>query len=187
MPASRTRKPGSLAALATAIAIVQLGIGSIGLAGCDGKPGSPLGSPDAAGPSDSNASAAADSGARDDLGDAAFVIRRDAGVRVEQPGPHEGGGRTTAYRYFDDVPNASLEFRKRALHAGAAIGPHALAHDEVYYVLAGRGELTVNDSRIEVGPETAVFMRMGATVGLRQSGTEDLVIIISYPPPAKPH
>jgi len=131
-----------------------------------------LASPDAAGPSDS-------------LADAAFVVRRDAEVIVGQPGPHEGGGSTTAYRYFDDVPNAALEFRKRALHPGSAIGPHPLTHDEVYYVLEGRGELTVDGALVSVDPGTAVFMRIGATVGLKPVGQGDLVIIIAYPPPAR--
>lgn len=137
---------------------------SIGLAGCVGVSRSPVDAPAAAGRSDSS-----------------YYVRRDADVVVPQPGPHAGTGQTTAYRYFDDVAGASMEFRKRALHAGASIGEHVLTHDEVYYVLSGRGELTVDRERIEVGPQTAVFMRLGANVGLRQLGAEDLVIIIAYP------
>jgi mannose-6-phosphate isomerase-like protein (cupin superfamily) len=164
-----------------ALTLAPLGIGSLGLAGCAGAPGSPLVPPHAAGLSDSRPA----SDRKGQIGDPAFVVRRDAEVRVEQSGPHDGGGRTTAWRYFDDVRNAALEFRKRALHPGAAIGLHPLTHDEVYYVLSGRGELTVNGETVAVGPQTAVFMRLGASVGLRQVGDEDLVIIISYPPPAR--
>ena len=59
---------------------------------------------------------------------------------------------------------------------------HVLTHDEVYYVVSGRGELSVDDRRSEVGPDTAVFMHEGADVGIRQLGDEDLVIIVAYPP-----
>lgn len=102
-------------------------------------------------------------------------------MKVEPP-PHAGTGTSTAYRYFDDVADAKIIFRKRTLHRGASIGMHVLAHDEVYYVVSGRGELAVDDSKVQVGANTAVFMHEGADVGIRQVGDEDLVIIISYPP-----
>jgi mannose-6-phosphate isomerase-like protein (cupin superfamily) len=122
--------------------------------------------------------------ARPVAGQARFVVKHDADVAVKQPAPHQGAGETTAYRYFDELTDAKLIFRKRALHAGAAIGSHALKHDEVYYVLSGRGELEVDGRRREVLPGTAVFMYEGAVVGIRQLGTEDLVLIIAYPPAA---
>lgn len=109
-------------------------------------------------------------------------IRYDEQVERDEAGPHEGGGHTTANRYFDEVPDPGLIFRRRALHDGAAIGVHALGHDEVYYVLSGRGELTVNELKAEVMPGAAIYLRLGAQVGLRQLGEDDLVIIIAYPP-----
>ena len=111
-----------------------------------------------------------------------YFLREDAAVTKTEPGPHEGTGQTTAYRYFDDVPDARVIFRKRALHPGASIGMHVLSHDEVYYIVSGRGELSVDDSRVEVGPNSAVFLHEGADVGIRQLGEEDLVIIVAYPP-----
>ncbi len=110
------------------------------------------------------------------------VIRYDQDVRKAEPGPHDGGGRTTANRFFDDVPDPKLIFRRRALHPGAAIGVHALRHDEVYYVLAGRGELTVNELVTEVTAGAAIYLREGAAVGIRQLGDSDLEIVIAYPP-----
>jgi quercetin dioxygenase-like cupin family protein len=110
------------------------------------------------------------------------VIRYDAAVERREPGPHDGGGETTANRYFDDVPDAGLIFRRRALHPGAAIGVHRLRHDEVYYVLSGRGELTANELKTDVVAGAAIFLREGADVGIRQLGDADLVIIIAYPP-----
>ena len=109
------------------------------------------------------------------------VIRYDEDVRKTEPGPHAGGGQTTANRYFDDVPDPKLIFRRRALHPGAAIGLHKLRHDEVYYVLAGRGELTVDEFVTEVVAD-AIYLREGVAVGIRTLGDADLEIIIAYPP-----
>lgn len=111
-----------------------------------------------------------------------FFVRTDAQSAKVEPPPHAGEGKSTAYRYFDDVKDARVIFRKRALHKGASIGMHVLTHDEVYYVVSGRGEVTVDDTKREVGPDTAIFMHEGADVGIKQLGTDDLVVIVSYPP-----
>jgi mannose-6-phosphate isomerase-like protein (cupin superfamily) len=111
-----------------------------------------------------------------------YFLREDAAVSKTEPGPHDGTGQTTAYRYFDDVPDARVIFRKRALHPGASIGMHVLSHDEVYYIVSGQGELSVDDQRVAVGPDSAVFLHEGADVGIRQTGEADLVIIVAYPP-----
>jgi mannose-6-phosphate isomerase-like protein (cupin superfamily) len=115
-----------------------------------------------------------------------FFLKRDADVTRVEPGPHEGTGKTTAYRYFDEVSDARVIFRKRALHKGASIGMHVLTHDEVYYIVSGRGVLTVDDTQREVGPDTAIFMHEGADVGIKQIGDQDLVVIVNYPPATHP-
>lgn len=111
-----------------------------------------------------------------------FFVRYDADVRMAEPPPHNGTGQSTAYRYFDDAPNAKVIFRKRALHKGASIGMHVLKHDEVYYVVSGEGEVRVDDCRADVGPGAAIFMYEGADVGIWQKGEANLVIIVAYPP-----
>jgi mannose-6-phosphate isomerase-like protein (cupin superfamily) len=112
-----------------------------------------------------------------------FLVKQDAEVMHKEPGPHDGTGETTAYRYFDSLADAKLIFRKRALHPGASIGMHKLDHDEVYYVVSGRAELSVGDTRREMAAGTAAFMYENTSVGIRQLGNEDLVIIVAYPPP----
>jgi mannose-6-phosphate isomerase-like protein (cupin superfamily) len=111
-----------------------------------------------------------------------FFVKHDNEVTKAETPPHNGVGKSTAYRYFDDVKDARVIFRKRALHKGASIGVHVLTHDEVYYVVSGRGVVTVDDTKKEVGPGTAIFMHEGADVGIEQRGNADLVLIISYPP-----
>ena len=108
------------------------------------------------------------------------VVEHDSTVATSQPGPHRGGGQTTAYSFFSRAPGVRMVFRKRALHPGSAIGYHRQEEDEVYYVLSGQGELTLNGERSIVGPGTAILTRPGSSHGLRQLGTEDLVIIIAY-------
>jgi mannose-6-phosphate isomerase-like protein (cupin superfamily) len=111
-----------------------------------------------------------------------FFVKQDKEVAVVEQAPHDGIGKTTAYRYFDDVKDARVIFRKRAIPKGGSIGMHVLTHDEVYYIVSGRGELTVDDTKREVGPDTAIFMHEGADVAIHQRGSADLVLIVSYPP-----
>lgn len=111
-----------------------------------------------------------------------MVIVREADVEVEQsPPPHDGVGRSTAWRLSDQAPMRNFEFRKRTLHPGASIGLHVLNHDEVYYVVSGQGEVASDGTTQIIGPETAAYLYEGADVGIKQVGTEPLVLIIAYP------
>jgi quercetin dioxygenase-like cupin family protein len=108
------------------------------------------------------------------------VVQHEKDIAVQQPGPHGGGGTTTAYPFFADATELGWVFRKRVLHPGAAIGLHAQDEDEIYYVLAGSGELTLDGRKQTVGRGTAILTRVGSSHALRQTGNEDLVIIVSY-------
>lgn len=109
-----------------------------------------------------------------------YVLERDADAAREEPGPHKGGGRTVGYSFFRDAPGLAMVFRKRALKPGAAIGYHEQHEDEIYYVLSGRGLMTIDGRTFEVVPGTAVLTRPGSSHGLKQTGDEDLVIMINY-------
>jgi mannose-6-phosphate isomerase-like protein (cupin superfamily) len=110
-----------------------------------------------------------------------YFIEHDADVAKQEAGTHGGGGSTTGYSFFAKVPGLPMVFRKRALHPGSAIGYHPHGEDEIYYVLSGRGELTMDGAKSMVGPGTAMLIRDGSSHGLKQVGAEDLVIIITYP------
>jgi len=109
-----------------------------------------------------------------------FIVERDAEIAKNEPGTHNGGGMTIGYSFFSKVPKLGLVFRKRAFHVGSGIGYHLQTEDEIYYVLSGKGEMTVDDKKFEVTPGTAVLTRPGSSHGLKQVGTEDLVILINY-------
>jgi mannose-6-phosphate isomerase-like protein (cupin superfamily) len=109
-----------------------------------------------------------------------YVIEHDADVAKTEPGTHNGGGETIGYSFFAKTPNLHLVFRKRALKPGSGIGYHVQKEDEIYYVLSGRGVMTLDGKDLEVGPGTAVLTRTGSSHGLKQVGAEDLVILINY-------
>lgn len=107
-------------------------------------------------------------------------IERDADVAVEQPGPHAGGGATTAYPFFADLKDLRMVFRKRALHPGSGIGSHTQEDDEIYYVLSGTGEYSLDGKTTSVTAGMALLTRRGSTHSLKQTGTDDLVLLITY-------
>ncbi len=102
-------------------------------------------------------------------------------VKRDEPPPHGNIGMSTAYRLSDAGPGRAMEFRKRILHPGAAIGAHKLDHDEVYYVLSGTGEAFSGARTQAVRAGQAIYFFTGETLGIRQTGDQPLALIISYP------
>lgn len=109
-----------------------------------------------------------------------YVVQHDTEVAASEPGPHKGGGNTIGHSFFRNTPDLRLVFRKRVLKPGSGIGYHVQQEDEIYYVLSGRGVMTLDGKPVDIGPGTAVLTRTGSSHGLKQTGTEDLVIIINY-------
>jgi mannose-6-phosphate isomerase-like protein (cupin superfamily) len=109
-----------------------------------------------------------------------YIIEHDADIAKDEPGTHNGGGMTVGYSFFARVPNLKLVFRKRAFHAGSGVGLHEQKEDEIYYVLSGRGQMTLDGKTVDVTPGTAVLTRTGSSHSLKQVGSEDLVVLINY-------
>jgi mannose-6-phosphate isomerase-like protein (cupin superfamily) len=111
-----------------------------------------------------------------------MVVVHEDEVKREEPTPHGAIGMSTAYRISDAAPAPrAMEFRKRMLHKGAAIGLHPIAHDEVYYVLSGEGDVTSDGVTQRLKPGMAAYLYKDAVVGIAQVGRKPLTIIISYP------
>jgi mannose-6-phosphate isomerase-like protein (cupin superfamily) len=115
-----------------------------------------------------------------------YVIEHDADIAKSEPGTHNGGGQTVGYSFFKNVPNLKLVFRKRALKPGSGIGLHEQKEDEIYYVLSGKGSMTLDGKTVEITPGTAVLTRTGSSHSLKQVGDDDLVIMINYEVETKP-
>ncbi|MBX3712138.1 MAG: cupin domain-containing protein [Lysobacter sp.] len=108
------------------------------------------------------------------------ILHRDAVVARVQPGPHGGPGETVAHPMFADAKDMPFQFRRRVLRKGAGIGLHPHDHDEIYYVLSGRGRYILDGVVHEVGAGDALLTRTGSTHSIQQAGDEDLVILIVY-------
>ena len=110
-----------------------------------------------------------------------MVVIDEQKVKREEAPPHGAIGMSTAYRISDAAPGRAMEFRKRVLHVGAAIGPHPIDHDEVYYVLSGEGDVVSDGVTTKLTPGMAAYLYAGAVVGIRQLGRRKLALIVSYP------
>lgn len=111
-----------------------------------------------------------------------MVVIDERETRRDEPPPHGAIGMSTAYRISDRVPQPrAMEFRRRILHRGSAIGEHPINHDEVYYVLDGEGEVVSDGQRARLKKGMAAYLYKGAVVGIRQVGRKPLSLIVSYP------
>lgn len=111
-----------------------------------------------------------------------MVVIDERDVQRDEPPPHGAIGMSTAFRLSDAVPRPrAMEFRRRVLHVGAAVGLHPIDHDEVYYVLDGQGVVQCDGETRELGPGMAAYLFKGAVVGIRQVGAQPLSLVVSYP------
>jgi len=109
-----------------------------------------------------------------------YIFEHDADVAKTGSAPHNGPGRSTGYNFFEKAADFKQIFRKRVLHPGAAIGYHPQKEDEVYYILSGAGVMQMNGKEFPVKPGDAILTRPGSSHGLKQTGKEDLTLIIVY-------
>jgi mannose-6-phosphate isomerase-like protein (cupin superfamily) len=114
-----------------------------------------------------------------------MVVVNERDVMREEPAPHGDLGMSTAYRISDAVPQRTMEFRKRTLHVGSAIGLHVLTHDEVYYVVDGEGEVESDGAKKRVTAGMGAYLYTNANVAIRQLGPKPLTLIVAYPLPSQ--
>jgi len=77
------------------------------------------------------------------------------------------------------------EFEQRVLRFDGAGKEARSSHDEVLYVLAGRGTVTVGGERTEVGPGSAVYVAAGTSRRVDEaSGLEVLSVLVREPLPS---
>lgn len=83
------------------------------------------------------------------------------------------------YLEFLSVPDLSLGLYALAVDQPDLQQPHA--EDEAYYVVSGRGRITVGDEVRDVGPGSIVFV--AATVAHRfHDISEDLTLLVMFGP-----
>jgi mannose-6-phosphate isomerase-like protein (cupin superfamily) len=109
-----------------------------------------------------------------------YVLQHEKEIALKEPGTHNGGGMTTGYNFFSKTPDLKFVFRKRVLHPGSAIGYHKQEVDEVYYILSGAGEMSMNGKTFPVKAGDAILTRPGNSHGLKPTGKSELALIIAY-------
>ena len=72
------------------------------------------------------------------------------------------------------------------LAPGARSKRHRLASSEVYYIIAGRGRLTVDDSVVVVEPGSVVYVPPGGTQSLENSGATVVEFLCLVEPAWRP-
>ena len=109
-----------------------------------------------------------------------YILEHEKDIGAEQPGPHDGGGSTIGYSFFSKAENLHLVFRRRVLKPGSAIGYHLQKEDEIYYIVSGEGIMKMNSETFSVHAGDGILTRPGSSHGLKQTGKEDLVVIVNY-------
>ncbi len=109
-----------------------------------------------------------------------YILQNDAEVAKEEPGTHNGGGKTIGFNFFANAKNMKTAFRKRILKPGSSIGYHLQKEDEIYYVISGNGTMQMNGKTFAVKPGNAILTRPGSSHGIAPNANNDLVILIVY-------
>lgn len=109
-----------------------------------------------------------------------YILEREKEIAVNEKGPHDGGGETIAYPFFSRANDFKLVFRKRTLKPGSSIGYHLQEKDEIYYIVSGTGEMTINGKSFTVSAGDAVLTRPGNSHGLKPAANSELSLIINY-------
>ena len=109
-----------------------------------------------------------------------FILQNDKDVAKEEPGTHNGGGKTIGFNFFANAKGLKTVFRKRTLKPGSSIGYHLQKEDEIYYVISGNGKMKMNGETFPVKPGDAILTRPGSSHGIAPNPDNDLVILIAY-------
>jgi mannose-6-phosphate isomerase-like protein (cupin superfamily) len=109
-----------------------------------------------------------------------YILQNDIEVAKEEPGTHNGGGKTIGFNFFSDAKNLKTAFRNRILKPGSSIGYHLQKEDEIYYVLSGNGTMQMNGKTFAVKPGDAILTRPGSSHGIAPNADNDLTIMIVY-------
>lgn len=112
--------------------------------------------------------------------DPGYVLEHENEIGRSEPGTHNGGGTTIGFNFFAGEKAFPIVYRKRVLRPGSAIGYHLQMEYEIYHVLSGKGVMEMNGKNFPVGEGDAILTRPGNSHGLKQTGPDDLVIMIVY-------
>ena len=104
-----------------------------------------------------------------------IIINRDRASVINTR--HGSEIRPLIDRTTSDITRCSLA--EEILPPGCSVTPHRHSRlEEVYYILSGRGRMTVGDEQQEVGPGDAVFIPRGNRHTLENTGDEPIRLLL---------
>ena len=107
-------------------------------------------------------------------------------IQKLQSCPEFIAGDNTILRELLHPDKQALALRYSLAHAIVPVGetstPHSLSTSEVYYILAGNGEMFINDESQPVEPGDAIYIPPNAKQSIRNAGREPLSFICIVDP-----
>ncbi len=119
-----------------------------------------------------------------------WVQRDDTDARIAA-GVHDGEGSIRISRFYHERMRLAVRIQLWELPAGTTEGAHIHPADdptdnfeEFYYVLSGRGRMTMDDETLELGPGDALLAPTGVDHGLVSLGPDPLRILLIFGKPS---
>ncbi len=107
-------------------------------------------------------------------------------IQKLQSRPEFIAGDNTLLRELLHPDKQPLALRYSLAHAIVPVSetstPHSLSTSEVYYILAGNGEMFINDESQAVEPGDAIYIPPNAKQSIRNAGREPLSFICIVDP-----
>ena len=114
-----------------------------------------------------------------------LLLRNWAGIPMVAKHSQGGTGQILVGDLFtaDELGDAWDFVQCVKLPPGSAIGLHQHTGDEeLYYIVEGRGTMTTDEGKVEVGPGTASLCKSGSRHGLVNTGAGDMTILVAQAP-----
>ena len=108
------------------------------------------------------------------------VVRRDQSI----PFTTKDGSTIRSLLDRTNSTAANQSLAEATVPPGGATEPHRHpTTEEIYYILAGTGRITVGDETRDVGPLDAILILPGARHTIANTGPSDLVFLCCCAPP----
>jgi mannose-6-phosphate isomerase-like protein (cupin superfamily) len=85
-----------------------------------------------------------------------------------------------------DAVRVNYSLAHAVVRPGQATLPHRLKSAEVYYIMEGAGEMTIENERAEISVGQAVYIPSGSVQSIRNTGGGDLVFLCIVNPAWRP-
>ncbi len=108
-----------------------------------------------------------------------MIVRNIDHPEVVQTGYIAHGGAAACMLLDSRVLKGLLFFAHAVLKPGKEIEAHVDPYEEVYYLLSGRGVMTVGEEQQEVTAGDAIWLPCGVPHSLTNNGDEDCVILVA--------